>query len=57
MGLLLKLSSPLSITYPGGAREDIAVNNLKVVPEFSAFTTSSGKHSFPPLIRVQFSFS
>ena len=36
------LVSPVSTTYPSGAAAKAEVMNLRVVPEFSTFTTSSG---------------
>ena len=52
IGLLLMDSSPVSIAYPLGARAEIAVKNLSVVPELPTSMTSSGVLKAPPLTRT-----
>src|SRR5712692_485955 len=50
MGLLLVLASPVSTVYPRSGSENAEVMNLRVVPELSAFTTSSGAEGSEPRI-------
>ena len=51
IGLLLMLESPVRTTNPSGAAANADVMNLRVVPEFSTFTTSSGVAGLVPLTR------
>src|SRR2546428_2635420 len=46
------LESPVRTESPSFASERTEVMNLRVVPEFSTFTTSAGARGFAPTMRI-----